>query len=51
MSSRDVLGVMRPGGRLVVEGAGQAVGELAQGGVVTGSVGFQECAGWPHSQN
>lgn len=48
MSSRQRLCVMRPGGRLVVEGAGlgtavedadQAVGELAQGGVVACAAG------------
>ena len=48
MSSCDLLGVVRPGGCLVVEGAGfeaavqdagQAVGELAQGGVVFGAAG------------
>jgi len=45
MSSHDVLGVMRPGGRLVVEGAcleaavqdsDQPVGPLPQGGVMSG---------------
>jgi hypothetical protein len=51
MSSRSLLGAlgaMRPGGRFVVVGAGfeaavqdadQAVGELAEGGVVVGAAG------------
>jgi hypothetical protein len=48
MSSRDLVGVVRPGGCLVVDGAGfeaavqdadQAVGDLAQGGVVFGAAG------------
>jgi len=49
MSSHDVLGVMRPGGRLVVEGAcleatvqdsEQPVGPLPQGGVMSGPAGL-----------
>ena len=51
MSSRSLFGgrcVLRPGGRLVVEGAGleaavqdagEPVGELAEGGVVPGAAG------------
>jgi hypothetical protein len=48
MSSREILGVMLPGGGLVVGCAGfeaavqdadQAVGELAEGGVVSGAAG------------
>src|SRR6266516_1801862 len=48
MSSGEVLGVMGPGGGLVVGGAGfeaavqdadEPVGELAQGGVVPGAAG------------
>jgi hypothetical protein len=54
MSSRSLLRgrcVLRPGGRLVVEGAGleaavqdagEPVGELAQGGVVPGAAGALE---------
>ena len=50
MSSGEVLGVMRPGGRLVIGCAGfkaavqdadQAVGKLAEGGVVALAAGAE----------
>ena len=50
MSSCERFGVMRPGGGLVVAGAGleapvqdphESVGELAQGGVVAGAAGAE----------